>query len=152
MDKKKIAIGLGVLGVGALGYYAYMKSKASANLANGQLYVNNGVTYSVATGQPVTSNQLPASNFPASIQQPTSTLSAYEGKGFRNTDDGKIYIVKGGVLRHMTSPAVMQRELGSNNWQQLASAGIITQVNTSFINQFTVGATLSGFGSISPAI
>lgn len=138
MDKKKIFIGLGVVGVAALGYYAYTKSRSvnsSQTTAILPSLIPQQTTQQISSGQSTVN----------------SGLSAYEGKGFRNTDDGKIYLVKGGILRHMTSPEVMQRELGSNNYQQLVNAGVITQVNTSFIKQFTVGAALNGF-ALSPAI
>lgn len=133
MERKTAIALLGVLGAGALGYYVYQRSRGT---------------------QPIFTAP-PGTNLPAS-QQPTQTaLSAYEGKGFRNTDNGMIYKVVGGVLRYLTTPKVMLRELGSSNYKQLVQAGIITQVNTSFINQFTTGPALNGFGSVfnfNPAI
>lgn len=132
MNKKAAIVGLGILGAGALSFYLYQR--------------NRGTQPSMPTG-----NQKLVTNTTTSQLPPT--LSALEGKGLRNTDDGKIYIVRNGLLMHLTSPAVMQRELGSNNYQQLVQAGVITQVNSSVINSLPKGSALSGLQfSISPAI
>lgn len=131
MDKKKIAIGLGVIGVAALGYYTYMK-------------VKGGAQAQALLPQATQPNQIAPANV-----QPTSLISQYEGKGFRNVDDRKIYVVKGGVLRNLTTGAAMQRELGSDVTEQLVASGRVMQVDTTFLKQFTIGAPLSG---ISPAI
>lgn len=131
---------VGLVGAaGAIGYVLYKRKTGSAAIAQAQQSGADSSTASLVTS-------------------PTaSIIPSLEGKAYR-LPDGKIYLVKGGVLRLMANVDVLQRELGTRRYETLIDAGVLTNVN-SLPTSLTVGLPLNGInlvkrvqGDIAPAL
>lgn len=68
------------------------------------------------------------------------TQSQYEGKAYKM--DGKTYLVRDGVLRHLANPTVRARELGSNDWNLIVKSGVGANVTT--LPALPMGPPLNG--------
>lgn len=112
-----IAIALGVIGAATGGYILYRRKQSN--------------------------NVLQQAQQDGTVQTPVQAISQFEGKAFR-LNDGRIYVVKNNVLRHVANQNVMQREFGTKDWNLLLASGVGSNV-ASLPTGFTEGEQLTGF-------
>lgn len=126
MNAKKIIAGVvGTLGLGALGYVLYNRSKGSATLT------------------------LQQTNSPVQTVAPNNPLAQYEGRGFRDQQTGHIFIVQNGVLRDVIGWSGWDKTgWPSRRYEDLVATGVIQQVDSAFINSLPKGPNLSGLAGL----
>ena len=110
-----IAIVAGVVGLATGGYILYRRKQSNDVLVQAQQE--------------------------GTVAIPQQGISPYEGKAYKM--DGKTYLVRNGVLRHLANPAVRARELGSNDWDLIVKSGVGANVTT--LPPLPIGPQLTGF-------
>jgi len=144
-----IGVGVGAVGLGVLGYVLYKK------------YGQQNATVSAGGGagtQPQQQNpnilqqgvdlyKQVQQIFPQQSNSPllTNGLATYEGKGFRDRQTEKIYIVRGGTLHDVLGWSGWDKTgWPGRRYEDLVAAGVIQQVDSAFINSLPKGAALQG--------